>query len=88
MVIDKATMALETDCIVKFGIKIAIEEEGIIVTEVVTEIIGPITEIIVGPETGIAIETATGTTIDQITEVVIVVKGIVIEVKVMVEIGT
>ena len=43
-------MVPEIDCIVGIGIKITIEEGEIIVTEVATEIIGPITEITVGPE--------------------------------------
>ena len=77
----------ETDHIVKIGIIKAIEEGEITVTEVAIEIIGPITEITVGPEIGTVTEMAIGTTIDQTTEGMIVTKGMVIEIKIMVDLG-
>ena len=80
-------MALDTDHIVEIGIKIAIEEEENIVTEVVMEIIGPITEITVDPEIETVTEVAIGITIDQITEGMIVIKGMIIEVKIAVDLG-
>ena len=52
------------------------------------EIIGPITEITVGPEIGRVTEMAIGITIDQTTEGTIVIKGMVIEIKIMVDLGT
>ena len=88
MVIDKTAMVPKTGHIVEIGIKIAIEEGEIIVTEVAIEIIYPITEIAVGPEKGTVIEMAIGITIDQITEGTKVIKGMVIEVKIMVDLGT
>ena len=81
-------MVPEIDHIVKIGIKIAIEEGEITVTEEAVEIIGPITEITVGPEIGIVTEMAIGITIDQTTEGTIVILGMVIEVKIMVDLGT
>ena len=54
----------------------------------VIEIIGPIIEIIVGPEIGTAIEMAIGIIIDQITEGTTVIKGMVIEAKITVDLGT
>ena len=50
--------------IVEIGIKINTEKGEITVTEVVTEIIGPITEITVDPETGAVTEMAVVITID------------------------
>ena len=81
-------MVLETDHIVRIGIKIAIEEGEITVTEVAIEIIGPIIEITVGPEIGTATEMIIGITMDQTTEGMIVIKGMVIEAKIMVDLGT
>ena len=81
-------MVPETDHIVKISIRIAIEEGEITVREVGIEIIGPITEITVGPEIGTATEMAIGITIDQTTEEMIVIKGMVIEVKTTVDLGT
>ena len=81
-------MVPETDHIVEIGIKIVIEEGEITVTEVVIEIIDPITEITVGPEIGTVTEMALGITIDQITEGMIVIKGMVIEAKIAVDLGT
>ena len=72
---------------VKIGIKITIEEEEIIVKEVTTETIGPITEIIVDPEKGTVMEMAIGVTIDEITEETITIKGMVIEVRITVDQG-
>ena len=80
-------MVPETDHVVKIGIKIAIEEGEITVTDVTIEIIGPITEITVGPEIGTVTEMAIGTAIDQTTEGTIVIKGMVIEVKIAVDLG-
>ena len=88
MVIDKTTMVPETDHIVEIGIKIAIGEGEITVTEVAIEIIDPITEITVGPEKETVIEMTIGRTIDQTTEGAIVIKGIVIEVKIAVDLET
>ena len=87
MVIDKTTMVPETDHIVKISIRTAIEEIEITVTEVAIEIIGPITEITVGPEIGTATGMAIGKTIDQTTEETIVIKGMVIEDKITVDLG-
>ena len=88
MVIGKTTMVPETDHIVEISIKIAIEEGETTVTEVAIEIIGPIIEITVGPEKGTATEMAIGITIDQTKEEMIVIKGMVIEVKITVDLGT
>ena len=63
----------EISHIVEIGIKITIEEGEIITTEVITEIIDPITEITVGPEIGTVTEKAIDITIDQITEGTIVI---------------
>ena len=68
--------------------QIAIEEGEITVTEVAIEIIVPITEITVGPEIGTVTEMAIGITIDQTTEGTIVIKDMVIEVKIVVDLGT
>ena len=81
-------MVPETDHIVKISIKIIIEEGEIIITEVITGIIGPITEITVGPEIGTVTEMAIGIAIDQITEGMIVIKDMVIEAKIAVDLGT
>ena len=61
-------MVTEIGHIVKINIKITIEEGQIITTEVITEIIDPITEITVDPEIGTVTEMAIDITIDQITE--------------------
>ena len=87
-VIDKTVTVPETDHIVKISIKIAIEEGEIITMEVITGIIGPITEIIVGPEIGTVTGIAIGITIDQITEGMIVIKDMVIKAKITVDLGT
>ena len=81
-------MVPETDHIVKIGVKITIEEGEIITTEVITGIIGPITEITVGPEIGTVTEMAIGITIYQITEGTIVIKDMVIEAKIAVDLQT
>ena len=81
-------MVPETDHIVEIGIKIAIGEGEITVTEVAIEIIGPITEAIVGPKMETVTEMTIGTIIDQTTEGTIVIKGMVIEVKIVVDLGT
>ena len=80
-------MVLETDCTVETGTKTTTGEEEITVTEVVIEIIGPITEITVGPEIGAITEMVTGILIDQITKGKIVVKGMIIETKIAVDLG-
>ena len=87
MVTDKITMVLETDGTVETSTKTTTEEEEITVIEVVIEIIGPNTEITVGPEIGIVAEMVTGITTDQITEGMIVVKGMVIETRIVVDLG-
>ena len=51
-------------------------------------IIGPITEITVGPDTGTITEMIVGMTIDQITEEMIVIKGMAIGPKITVDLGT
>ena len=81
-------MVPEIGHVVKISIKITIEEGEIIVTEVTTGTIDPITEIIVDPEKGPVMETAIGITIDQITEEVIAIKGMVKEAKIVVDQGT
>ena len=53
----------------------------------ITEIIGPITETTVGPETEMAIGMIVGMTIDQITEEMMVVKGMAIGAKIVVDPG-
>ena len=86
-VIDKITMVLETDHIVETGTKTTIGKGEITVTEVVIEIIDPNTEITVGPEIGAVTEIVTGIPLDQITEGKIVVKGMVIETKIVAGLG-
>ena len=81
-------MVLETEHIVRISIKIVIEVGEITVTEVAIEIIGPTIEIIVGPEIGTATEMIIGITIDLTTEGMIAIKGMVIETKIMVDLGT
>ena len=53
----------------------------------VIEIRGPITEITVGPEIGTVTEMVTGIPIDKITEGTILVKGMVIETKIVADLG-
>ena len=72
------TITPEIDCIAEIGIKTTIEEEETIATEVITEIIGPITETAVDPVIERIIEMAIGMTIEQITEGEIVIKDIAI----------
>ena len=81
-------MYLHIGHIVRIGIKITIEEGEIITTEAITEIIDPITEITVGPEIGMVTEMAIDITIDQITEGTMVIKDMVIEAKIMIDLGT
>ena len=81
-------MVPEIGHIVKIGIKITIEEGEIITTEVITEIIDPIREITVGPKIGTVTEMAIDITVDQITEGMIVIKDMVIEAKIVVDLGT
>ena len=68
--------------------QITVEEGEIIATEAATEIMGPITEITVGPEKGTVMEMAIIITIDHITAGTIAIKGMVIEVKITVDLGT
>ena len=81
-------MVPEIGHIVEINIKITIEEGEIITTEVITEIIDPITEITVGPEIGAATEMAIDIIIDQITEETMAIKDTVIEAKIMVDQGS
>ena len=81
-------MVPEIGHIVKIGIKITIEEGETITTEVITEVIDPITEITVGPEIGMATEMAIDIIIDQITEGTMAIKDTVIEAKITVDLGT
>ena len=71
-------MVLETDCIVETGTKNNYRGRRNYSNRGGNRIIGPITEIIVGPEIGIVTEMVTGISTDQITEGMIVVKGMVI----------
>ena len=80
-------MVPETDRMVETGTKTTIGEEKITVTEVVIEIIDPITEITVGPQIGAVTEMATDMPIGQITEGKIVVTGMVIEIKITADLG-
>ena len=57
-------MVPETDHTVGIGIKTTTEEGEITVTELVIEIIDPITEITVGPEIGTVMQMAIGITLD------------------------
>ena len=68
--------------------KTTMEEEETIATEVIAEIIGPITETAAGPEIETITEMTIGMTIEQITEGVITTKDIAIGTKVMVDLGT
>ena len=88
MVVDKTITVPERDHTVEIDIKTTIEEGEIITTVVVTEMIGPITGITVGPEIEIVTETAIGITIDQIIEETIVIKDMVIEAKIAVDLET
>ena len=81
-------MVPEIGHIVKICIKITIEEGEITTTQVITEIIDPITEITVGPEIGTATEMATDITINQITEGTMAIKDMAIEAKITVDLGT
>ena len=72
---------------VKLLLQISYEGE-IITTEVITEIIDPVTEITVGPEIGMVTEMATDITIDQITEGMMAIKDMVIEAKITVDLRT
>ena len=80
-------MVLEIDCTVETGTKTTTGEEEITVTEVVIEITGSITEITVGPEIAAVTEMVTGIPIDQITDGKTVVKGMVIETKIVADQG-
>ena len=80
-------MVLETDHIVETDTKTIIEKEAITIIEVVIEIIGPIIEITVGPETGAVTEMVTGMPIGQITEGKMVIKDMIIETEIAVDLG-
>ena len=88
MVIDKRLMVPETDHTAEINIKTTIEEGEIITIVVVTEIIDPITEIAVGPEIETVTETVIGITIDQTIEDMIVIKDMLLEAKMMVDLET
>ena len=79
MVTDKITMVPGIGHIVETSTKIAIGEEEITATEVVTELTGLLIGITIGPKIETITEMVTGTIIDQITEGKTVVKGMVIE---------
>ena len=87
MVTDKIAMVPGTDHIGGTGTKIAIGEEEITTTEVVTEITGLIIGITVGPEIETITEMATGIIIDQIIEGKTVTKNMVIETRTMADSG-
>ena len=88
VVISKTIMVPEIGHIVKIDIKITIEEGETITTEVIIEVIDPITETTVGPDIGMATEMAIDIIIDQITEETMAIKDMVIEAKIMVDLGT
>ena len=81
-------MVPEIGHIVKIDVSITIEEGETITIEVITEVIYPITEITVGPEIGTVTEMAIDIIIDQITEEMMAIKDMVIETKIMVDLGT
>ena len=64
------------------------EEEETIATEVITEVIGPITETAVGLEIETIIEMTISMTIEHITEGTMIIKNIVIGIKIAVGPGT
>ena len=82
-VTDKITIGPEIGLIVETDTKIIIEEVETII-DVVIETTGPIKGKVVGPETGTITEMGIATTIDQIIEVMIVIKGMKIEIRTVV----
>ena len=80
-------MAPGIDHTVETSTKIAIGEEEIATTEVVTEITGLIIGITVGPKIETITEMATGIIIDQIIEGKTVTKGMAIEIRTMADLG-
>ena len=80
-------MVLETDHIVETSTKTTIEEGEITIIEVVIEIIGPIIETTVDPEIRAVTEMITGIPIDQTTEGKIIIKGMIREIKIAVDLG-
>ena len=78
------TITPEIGHIAEIDINIITEEEETTATQVIVEIIGPITETTVGPEIEMALGIIVGMTIDQITEEMKVIKGMAIETKIMV----
>ena len=82
------TITPEIDCIAEISTKTNTEEEEIIATEVMAEIIDPITEPAAGPKIETVIETTIGMTIEQITEGAITTKDIAIGTKIVVGLGT
>ena len=80
-------MVLEPGHIVETGTQITIGEEETTTTEVVIGIIGPIIGITVGPKIETITEMVTDTTIDQIIEGKTVTKGMVTEIRTVVDLG-
>ena len=88
VVTDKITMVPGIDHTVETGTKIAIGEEEITTTEMVTGITGLIIGIAVGPEIETITEMATGIIIDQIIEGKTVTKGMAIGIRTVAGSGT
>ena len=84
MATDKITIGPEIDLTAVTGTKIIIEKEETTITEVVIETTDPIILIIVGPETETITVITVGTIIDQITEGMIVTRGMETEIRVTV----
>ena len=80
-------MVLETEYIVETGTNTIIGEEEITVIEVVIGITGPIIGITVVQERGTVTEMATGIPIDQVTGGKTVVKDMLIETKIVTDLG-
>ena len=78
-------MGPETDHIAETSTKIIIEEEETAIIEVATEITGPIIGITVGPEIETTTEMEIASIIDQIKEGKTVTKGMVTEIRTIVD---
>ena len=85
---ETTTITPEIDHIAEISIKTTMEEGETITTEVIAEIIGPITETAAGPETETIIEMTISMTIERITEGAITTKDMAIETKITVGLGT
>ena len=85
MVTGKITMAPGIDPIAETGTRIIIEEEETTTIEVATEITGPIIGITVGPKIEITTEMVVGTIIDPCIEEMTVIKGMVTEIRTVVD---